>query len=176
VPYISDYSQSAVREEDSIVMLSSQSPIEVALHETIHIVIVRLDGIDVADVVDQEDAAWTRLVEPQKFTAAALMAPEVYMTLNNMDFTDVSVSSDRDAVADSFCPEEVKDIQRANRELLEIIFQCPYVTAAINILSARMHDVLREHRVMDGASIHGIIDPILKYSPHADGLRERLNR
>jgi hypothetical protein len=39
---------------------------EIALHETIHIVILRLDGVDIADVVDQDDAAWTRLVEPHR--------------------------------------------------------------------------------------------------------------
>jgi hypothetical protein len=161
--------------EDSIVIRSSESPMKVALHETIHIVILRLDGVDVADVADHEDAAWTRLVEPQKFTVAALMAPEVYMSLNNIDFTDVSVSSDRDAVADCFCSESIEDIRKANQELLEIIFQCPYVNAAITILTARMHDALREHKVMNGTSIHEIIDPILKYSPHADGLRARLN-
>lgn len=171
--FISDYSQSADGEEDRIVS-PSVLPIAVALHETIHIVILRLDGADVASVVDQDDASWTRLVEPCKFTVAALMAPEVYMNLNNIDFSDVSVSSDRAVVASCFRPEDVEDIQRANRELLEIIFQCPYVNAAIATLSARMHDVLREHKVMDGTSIHEIIDPILKYSAHADRLRERL--
>jgi hypothetical protein len=176
VPFILDYSQGETGKEDSIAIQSSKSPMEVALHETIHVVILRLDGLDVADVVDHEDAAWTRLVESQKFTVAALMAPEVYMRLNNIDFTDVSVSSDRDAVADCFRPESVEDIREANRELLDIIFQCPYVNAAITILAARMHDALREHKVMNGISIHEIIDPILKYSPHADGLRERLNQ
>jgi hypothetical protein len=115
-------------------------------------------------------------VEPHKFTVAALTAPEVYMSLNNIGFTDLSVSSDRDAVADCFRPEAVEDIRKVNRELLEIIFKCPDVRAAISILSARMNDELREHKVMNGTSIHEIIDPILKYSPHADGLRERLNR
>jgi hypothetical protein len=99
---------------------------ETALHETIHIVILRLDGLDIADVVDQDDAAWTRLVEPQKFTVPALMAPEVYMSLNNIAYTDRSVSSDRNAVADCCSPEAVEHIRRTNREILKIIFQCPY--------------------------------------------------
>jgi hypothetical protein len=176
VPLIRDYSQGEVGEGDRIVICSSASPIEVALHETLHIVILRLNGVNIADVVDHEDAAWTRLVEPQRFTVAALMAPEVYMSLNNIAFTDVSVSSDGDAVADCFCPKAVEGIRKANRKLLEIIFQCPYVNAAITILSARMHHVLREHKVMDGTSIHKIIDPLLKCSPHADGLREKLKR
>jgi hypothetical protein len=47
---------------------------EIALHESIHAVVLRLDGVDIADVVDQGDAAWTRLVEPHKFSVAALMA------------------------------------------------------------------------------------------------------
>jgi hypothetical protein len=176
VPFIPDHSQSEVDEEDNIVILPGELPMEVALHETIHIVILRLDGVDISDVVDHEDAAWTRLVEPQKFTVAALMAPEVYMSLNNIAFTSVSVSSDRDAVANCFCPEAIEDIRKANRELLDIIFQCRYVNAAITILSTRMHAVLREHKVMNGTSIHEIIDPILKCSPHADGLREKSNR
>ena len=145
---------------------------EIALHETIHIVILRLDGLDIADVVDQDDAAWTRLVEPQKFTVPALMAPEVYMSLNNIAYTDRSVSSDRDAVANCFLRESVEDIRKNNRELLEVIFRCPYVLAAISILCARMDNELREHKLMNGTSIHQIIDPILKHSPHADGLRE----
>jgi hypothetical protein len=175
VPFIRDYSQCEVYKEDKIVVCPTDSAM-VALHESLHIVILRLDGLDVADVVDRDDTAWTRLVEPLKFTVAALMAPEVYMSLNNIAFTDFSVSSDRDAVAACFCPEGVEDIRKANRELLEIIFQCPYVSAAITTLSARMHDVLHEHKMMNGTSIHEIIDPILKSSPHADGLRERLNR
>ena len=176
MPFIRVYSEDEVGEEDKIVMTPRESPIEVALHETIHIVILRLDGLEMADVVEQDDAAWTRLVEPHKFTVAALMAPEVYMDLNNIAFTDHSVSSDRDAVADCFRPEAVEDIRKVNRELLEIIFQCPYVCAAISILGASMDNELREHKVMTGTSIHEIIDPILKHSPHADGLRERLNR
>jgi hypothetical protein len=72
-------------EEDRTVISPRESQMAVALHETIHIVILRLDGTDVADVIDQDDAAWTRLVEPHKFTVAALMAPEVYMNLNNID-------------------------------------------------------------------------------------------
>lgn len=91
MPFIRDYSRGEVGEEDKIVIRSSVSPIEVALHETLHIVILRLDGLDVAEVVDQDDAAWTRLVEPQRFTVAALMAPEVYMSLNNIAFTDAAI-------------------------------------------------------------------------------------
>jgi len=176
MPFIRVYSENEMGEEDKIVMPPRESSMETALHETIHIVILRLDGVDIADVVDQDDAAWTRLVEPQKFTVAALMAPEVYMGLNNIAFTDRSVSSDRDAVADCFRPEAVEDIRKVNRELLENVFQCPCVGAAISILSAHMDNELREHKVMNGTSIHEIIDPILKHSPHADGLRERLNR
>ena len=147
----------------------------VALHETVHIVIGRLDGLDIADVIDQDDAAWTRLVEPQKFTVAALMTPEIYMTFNNIAFTDQSVSSDRNAVADCFPSDAVDDIRQTNRELLETYFQCPYVLAAISILSSRLDCELREHKLMNGVSIHEIIDPILKYSLYADRLREKLN-
>jgi len=162
--------------ESTGVASPRELPMHVALHETVHIVIGRLDGLDVADVIDQDDAAWTRLVEPQKFTVAALMTPEIYMTFNNIAFTDQSVSSDRNAVADCFPSDAVDDIRQTNRELLETYFQCPYVLAAISILSARMDCELREHKVMNGVSIHEIIDPILKYSRHADGLRERLSR
>ena len=143
MPFIRVYSEDEVSEEAKFVSVPRESPMEVALHETIHIVILRLDGVDIADVVDQDDAAWTRLVEPQKFTVAALMAPEVYMSLNNIAYTDRSVSSDRDAVVDCFRPEAVEDIRKTNRELLEIIFQCPYVRAAISILSARIDNELR---------------------------------
>jgi hypothetical protein len=172
MPFIRVYSEDEVSEEAKFVSPPRESPMEVALHETIHIVILRLNGVDIADVVDQDDAAWTRSVEPHKFTVAALMAPEVYMSLNNIAFTEHSVSSDRKAVADCCHPEDVEDIRTANREFLEIIFRCTDVRAAINILSARMDDELREHKVMNGASIHEIIDPILKHSRYADGLRE----
>jgi hypothetical protein len=172
MPFIRIYSEEEVGEEDKIVIPPRESPMEIALHESIHAVVLRLDGVDIADVVDQGDAAWTRLVEPHKFSVAALVAPEVYMRLNNIAFTDLSISSDRNAVADCFLPEDVEDIRRNNRELLEIIVQCPYVLAAICILSVRMDKELREHKVMNGTSIHEIIDPILKHSPYADGLRE----
>jgi len=176
MPIIRVYSEDEISEEAKFVSPPRESLMEVALHETIHIVILRLDGLDIADVVDQDDAAWTRLVEPQKFTVAALMAPEVYMSLNNISFTDSSVSSDRKAVADCFLSEDVEDIRRSNRELLGSIFQCPCVLAAISILSAQMDKELHEHKVINGSSIHEIIDSILKYSPYADGLRERLSR
>jgi hypothetical protein len=113
---------------------------------------------------------------PQKYTVAALMAPEVYMALNNIAFTDQSVSSDRHAVADCIRPEALEDAKRQNRELLKAMFQCPRVRAAISVLIVRMHDALREQKLMHGLDIYEIIDPILKHSPHADGLRERLNR
>src|SRR5271167_978859 len=105
MPFIRDYLKGEVDDKDT-------SPMEIALHETLHVVILRIDGLDIADVVDQEDdAAWTRLIEPQKFTVAALMAPEVYMSLNNIAFTDSSVSGDRSEVADCFPPEDVGDIR-----------------------------------------------------------------
>jgi hypothetical protein len=154
MPFNRTYSEEEVGEEDKIVIPPRESPMEIALHESIHAVVLRLDGVDIADVVDQGDAAWTRLVEPHKFSVAALMAPEVYMRLNNIAFTDLSISSDRNAVADCFLPEDVEDIRRNNRELLEIIFQCSYVLAAISILSVRMDEELRENKVMNGTSIH----------------------
>ena len=109
------------------------------------------------------------------FTVAALMAPEVYMSLNNIAFTDRSVSSDRDAVAECFCPEDVESIRQNKRDSLADMFQCPHVLAAISIFSAHMYAKLREHGEMSGISIHEIIDPILMNSPYADGLREKLN-
>jgi hypothetical protein len=176
MPFIRAYSEDEVSEEAKFVGPPRESPMEVALHETIHIVILRLDGLEVADVVEQDEAAWTRLVEPQKFTVAALMAPEVYMGLNNIAFTDLSVSSDRNAVTDCYPPEDVEDIRKDNRALLEMICQCPSVRAAIRVLSESMDNELRKHKVMTGTSIYELIDPILKHSPYANGLRERLNR
>src|SRR6202011_4091499 len=112
--------------------------IETALHETLHAVILRLNGLDVADVVETDDAVWTRLVEGQKYTVAALMAPEVYMKLHDIEFTDQSVSSDRNTVEECISPEAVEDIRRQNREFLENMFQCPGIRTAIGVLSARM--------------------------------------
>jgi hypothetical protein len=175
MPFIREYSEGKLPEEDKLVLALRKSPIETALHETLHAVILRLDGLDIADVVETDDAVWTRLVEPQKYTVAALMAPEVYMILNDIEFTEQSVSGDRNAVAECFRPEAVEEIRRSNRALLEIILQCPDVRAAIGVLSARMDEELREHKLMHGDSIHGIIDPILKHSPYADDLREKLS-
>ena len=135
-----------------------------------------LDGLDIADVIETDDAVWTRLVEPQKYTVAALMAPEVYMKLHEIEFTDQSVSSDRNAVAGCIRPAAVEDIRRQNRALLENIFQCPDIGAAICVLSARMDIELREHKVMHGNFIHEIIDPILTHSLYAADLRKKLNR
>jgi hypothetical protein len=101
MPFIRDYSKCDVDEEAKLLMPSRESPIETALHETLHVIILRIDGLDIADVVDQDDTALTRLVEPQKFTVAALMGPEVYMSLNHIAFADSSVSSDRNAVTES---------------------------------------------------------------------------
>ena len=174
MPFIRNYSEGETSEEAKFVMPSRESPIETALHESVHAVILRLYGRDIAEVVDHPDRVLTILVEPQKYTVAALMAPEVYMRLNNIAFTDHSVSNDRDAVAECFRREDVESIRQDNRNLLVYMFQCPHVLAAISILSARMDAELREHRTMSGASIHEIIDPILIGSPYADDLRERL--
>ena len=119
--FIRVYSEGDAGDEDKIVMQPRELPMEIALHEALHVVILRLDGLDITDVVDKDDAARTRLVEPHKFTVAALMAPEVYMSLNNIAFTDLSVSSDRDAVANCF-PEAVEDIRKANQNGWELFF------------------------------------------------------
>jgi hypothetical protein len=176
MPFIREYSEGELPKEDRLVIPARKSPIETALHETLHAVILRLNGLDVADVVETDDAVWTRLVEGQEYTVAALMAPEVYMKLHDIEFTDQSVSSDRNAVEECIRPEAVEDIRRQNRELLENIFQCPDIGAAICVLSARMDIELREHKVMHGNSIHEIIDPILMHSPYADDLREKFSR
>lgn len=155
-------------------MPSKESPIEAGLHEAIHIVVARLDGLDIANVVEREDRILTMLVEPQRFTAAALMAPEVYMVINNIAFTDHSVSGDRDAIAECFKPDAIAEICGKNWELLKGVFQCPDVLAAINILSVRLDQELCRYGGMDGATIHQIIDPILAHSPYREtGLRWR---
>jgi hypothetical protein len=59
------------------------------LHETLHAVFLRLDGLDIADVVDKDDSAWTRLVEPQKYTVPALMAPEDIEALMHVFYVGV---------------------------------------------------------------------------------------
>lgn len=146
MPFIREYSEGELPKEDRLVIPARKSPIETALHETLHAVILRLNGLDVADVVETADAVRTRLVEGQKYTVAALMAPEVYMKLHDIEFTDQSVSSDRNAVAECIRPEAVEDIRRQNRALLENIFQCPDIRAAICVLSARMDIELREQR------------------------------
>jgi hypothetical protein len=177
MPFIREYSEDEEEggKEAELVMPPRESPMHNALHETLHVVIARLDGLDISDVVDQDDAAWTRLIEPQRFTVEAMMAPEVYMSLNNVAFTDDSVSIDRNAIAECYRPEAVENIRQDSREWLEVVFRCPYVRAAISILTVRMDDELRDHKIMKGSSIHEIIDPILQDSPYADGLRDKLN-
>jgi hypothetical protein len=170
MPFIRQYWRNDEDTEDTFIMPPKESPIPIALHETVHVVICRLDGLDIRDVIDQDEAAWTRLVEPQRLTPDALMAPEVYMVLNNIFFDDNSVSSDRNALSKRLSPKDNDEI----RKDLEHIFQCPCVRAAIAVLSTRMDIELRERKVMSGTSIHEIIDPILKYSPYAAGLRQKL--
>jgi hypothetical protein len=116
MPFIRVYSEGEAGEEPKLVIPPRESPIETALHETLHVVILRLAGRDIAKAVDRDDSTLTILVEPQEFTVAALMAPEVYMSLNNITFTDHSVSRDRDAVADCFLPEDVENVRKTKRE------------------------------------------------------------
>jgi hypothetical protein len=78
------------------------------------------------------------------------MVPEVYMSLNNIAFTDQSVSSDSNVIAECYRPEAVENIRQDSREWLEVVFCCPYVLSAISILSVRMDDELREHKMMNG--------------------------
>src|SRR5689334_7278447 len=129
MPFLREYSEGELPKEDKLVIPSRKSPIDTALHETVHAVILRLDGPGIADVVEKDDAVWTRLVKPQKYTVAALMAPEVYMILKDLEFAEESVSSDRNALAECIRPEAVEDIRRQKRALLENIFQCPDVLA-----------------------------------------------
>jgi hypothetical protein len=175
MPLVRDYPRGKTSKEAKFVVTPRESSIEIALHESVHAVILRLYGRDIAEVVDQDDRTLTILVEPQKYNVAALMAPEIYMSLNSVAFTDYSVSNDRDAVADCFRPEDVEDIRKNNWKLLVDMFQCPHLLAAISVLSARMDVELRKHGAMSGVLIHEIIDPILIHSPYADDLRERLN-
>lgn len=97
------------------------------------------------------------------------------MKLYNIECSDQSVSSDREALASCCRPEAFDDIRKANREWLEIVFQCPAVGAAISVLSTHLHNELCEHKMMAGTSIHEIIDPILVGSPYADVLKTKLN-
>lgn len=91
---------------------------------------------------------------------------QAHLDMNDIAFTDWAVSSDRQAVADCFKAEAIEDIREVNRERLEIVFLCPYVRSTISILGARLDEELRERGMMDGTSIHQIIDPILMHSPH----------
>lgn len=71
MPFIREYSEDEEEggKEARLIMPPRESPMKTALHETLHVVIARLDGLDIAEVVDNEDRALTILVEPQKFTA-----------------------------------------------------------------------------------------------------------
>jgi hypothetical protein len=152
-----------------------KSPVETSLHEALHVVACRLEGLDIADVTDGDDRALTILVESQRFTSEAIMAPEIYMTIYNIDFKEESVSSDRNALAECYRPEDLFRVQQHATNYLREVFLCPWVCAAISILSARLHDELQEHRAMSGPAIHKLIDPMLKHSRYADGLRENLS-
>src|SRR5208282_3858252 len=122
MPRIRDYSDNEkLEEEPRLVMPPKESPIEAGLHEAIHIVVARLDGLDIANVVEHVDRILTSLVEPHRFTPAALMAPEVYMVINNIAFTAHSVSADKNAIAECFKPEAIAEIRTVNREWLEVV-------------------------------------------------------
>ena len=56
MPFIREYWGEEVGTESTFVTSPRELPMHVALHETVHIVIGRLDGLDVADVIDQDDA------------------------------------------------------------------------------------------------------------------------
>jgi hypothetical protein len=58
------------------------------------------------------------MVPPLRGAARLRRVPRMPRSGNNIAFTDHSVSSDRDAVADCFRPEAVEDILKVNRELL----------------------------------------------------------
>jgi hypothetical protein len=94
MPFIRDYSAGETENEARFIMPPRESPMETALHETLHVVIARLNGLDIGEVVENDDMVLTVLVEPQKLTADSLMAPEIFTTINNISFTEHSVSSD----------------------------------------------------------------------------------
>ena len=55
MPFIREYSEGELPKEDRLVIPARKSPIETALHETLHAVILRLNGLDIADVVENDD-------------------------------------------------------------------------------------------------------------------------
>lgn len=177
MPFIPVYSDAdaAAGDEGRTIIPPRRSPMETALHEALHVVVCRLEGLDIAEVTDGDDRALTILVEPQKFTPEAMMAPEVYMTVYNIDYTEESVSGDRAALAECYQLEDLLQVQQNATNYLREVFLCPWVGAAISILSARLHDELQQHRAMSGPAVHELIDPVLKNSEYANGLREKVS-
>jgi hypothetical protein len=102
-----------------------------------------------------------------------IMGPEVYMSLNQITHTPLSVGHDREAV-DLLLADmtEADQFKARMREDLRVVFACPFICEAITTLADRLFNY-EALNPMSSEVIRTIIDPILSQSVHAEGLRER---
>jgi hypothetical protein len=94
------------------------------------------------------------------------MAPEVYMVINDIAFTYLSVSGERNALVECFKPEALEEIRKADWKWLEIVFQCPPRPCGYKHPECASWLRIARHRGTDGTAIHEIIDSILAHSSH----------
>lgn len=144
------------------------------LHETVHAVVWRMLGEDIKEISDQGDhmvvrVSLNRPADPGDVIGT--MAPEVFMTLYGIAFTENSVSDDRRKVREllSVFPDPEKVHQQV-WQTLEEAFACAHIQAAIQAL-ARVVDTVEVVKSVPGAQVHAIVDPLVEPSPFVARLR-----
>ncbi len=151
--------------------------LNIGLHGAVHVVIWRATGEGIGEVTDQEDRVITTLSPARslgEWDVIALMAPEVYMTMHGIPFTDNSVSDDRRVVDLILHDKPDADAIKAKAaEELKFVLSCPYIERAIGILAPELDDIETIGSV-SGEVIYELIDLILMASQYAVGLRELL--
>src|SRR6266478_3796368 len=121
------------------------SNLNIGLHEAVHIAIWRATGEGIGEVIDQEDRVITTLSPARsldEWDVIALMAPEVYMTMHGIPFTDNSVSDDR-RVIDLILRDkpDADAIKAKTAEELRFVLSCPHIERAIGILAPELDDI-----------------------------------
>jgi hypothetical protein len=117
----------------------------------------------------------TTILSPlDQFNIIAVLAPEVYMTMYHITFSENSVSDDRKSI-DQFL-KNIKDSSQYKRymwQALEAFLSCPHVLKAIDLLYPLL-DTIEDVGSIPGETIHQMIDPVLSQSVYSLGLRELL--
>jgi hypothetical protein len=156
-----------------------ESNMNLGMHESVHAVLCRARGADV-EITDGTKHALTSCSKKPRsleWQVMVILGPEVYLSLHGLAFSEKSVSDDRKKVNDLLKGQaRVSQFRARMVEKLEVVFSCPYVNQAINVLSDEIAAGIDSLTPVVSDRLRFLVDPILMKSRYARPLRSKLTQ